>query len=164
MIMGNHSKKEWLQWQLTETQQLLEVSKDSLLMKVSLENRIEEIKRQLKELEEHSVEAKISLLFAGNAVLGSMGIKSSFASKTMSSIQGMIKTQIVYDAYGEERIGKRGKLGKTKMGEMFLTGLPQGSFGFELSLMNNEDLFAEDYAANSIKEVMDIIQATATDQ
>ena len=39
MIMGNHSKKEWLQWQLTETQQLLEVSKDSLLMKVSLENR-----------------------------------------------------------------------------------------------------------------------------
>ena len=164
MIMGNHSKKEWLQWQLTETQQLLEVSKDSLLMKVSLENRIEEIKRQLKELEEHSVEAKISLLFARNAVLGSMGIKSSFASKTMSSIQGMIKTQIVYDAYGEERIGKRGKLGKTKMGEMFLTGLPQGSFGFELSLMNNEDLFAEDYAANSIKEVMDIIQATATDQ
>ena len=48
MIMGNHSKKEWLQWQLTETQQLLEVSKDSLLMKVSLENRIEEIKRQLE--------------------------------------------------------------------------------------------------------------------
>lgn len=88
-------------------------------MKVSLENRIEDIKRQLKELEEHSVEAKISLLFAGNAVLGSMGIKSSFASKTMSSIQGMIKTQIVYDAYGEERIGKEVNWGKLKWEKCF---------------------------------------------
>lgn len=163
--MGNHSKKEWLQWQLTETQNLLEQSKDSELMSLSLSYRIEDIKEQLKELEDSDQkEAKIRFLFAGNAVLGSIGIKSSFASKTINSVQGMIKTQMIYDTYGEEYVGKRGKLGKTNIGEMFLTGLPQGSFGFELSLMNNEDLFAENYAANSIKGVMDIIQATATNQ
>lgn len=163
--MGNHAKIEWLQWQLTETKQLLENSKGSVLTRISLENRIEDIKLQLEKLENCiSVEPKISLLFAGNAVFGSLGIKSSFASKTINSIQGLIKTQLVYDAYGEEHVGKRGKLGKAKMGEIYLTGLPQGSFGFELSLMNENDLFANEYAANSIKEVMDIIKATATDQ
>lgn len=163
MIMGNHSKKEWLQWQLTETQNLLQLSKDSELMSMSLSYRIEDIKEQLKELDKvETKEAKISFLFAGNAVLGSKGIKSSFANKTMASALGLIQIQSIYNSYGEEAIGRRGKLSKNNMGEMYLTGLPRGSFGFELSLMNNQNLFAEDEVSQSIIEVMDIIQAAAT--
>lgn len=161
--MGNHSKKEWLQWQLTETQNLLQLSKDSELMSMSLSYRIEDIKEQLKELDKvETKEAKISFLFAGNAVLGSKGIKSSFANKTMASALGLIQIQSIYNSYGEEAIGRRGKLSKNNMGEMYLTGLPRGSFGFELSLMNNQNLFAEDEVSQSIIEVMDIIQAAAT--
>lgn len=163
--MGNHSKKEWLQWQLTETQHLLKMSSDSLLMKMSLENRIEDIKAQIDELKNlNPFEPKVTLLFAGSAVVGSIGIKSSFASRTMNSIQGLIKTQSVLNMYGEEVIGRRGKLLKNNIGEMFLTGLPQGSFGFELSLMNSEDMFASDEVGQSIKDVMEIIRATAKDQ
>lgn len=166
MIMGNHSKKEWLQWQLTETQSLLEQSKDSELMSLSLSYRIEDIKEQLKALENSDQkEAKIRFLFAGNAVLGSMGIKSSFANKTMASALGLIQIQSIYNSHGEEYIGKRGKLCKNNMGEIYLTGLPRGSFGFELSLMNEQDdWYAKDKVAQSMTEVIDIIQAAATNQ
>lgn len=165
MIMGDYSKKEWLQWQLTETQSLLEQSKDSELMSMSLSYRIADIKKQLKELEsKEENEARIRFLFAGNAVLGSKGIKSSFANKTMTSALGIIKTQAIYKMFGEEAVGRRGKFCKNKIGEMYLTGLPRGSFGFELSLMNSEDLFSEGEYAQSIKEVMDIIQSTAKSQ
>lgn len=54
--MEKYSKKEWLQWQLAETQNLLELSKDSELMSLSLSYRIEDIKEQLKELDK--VESK----------------------------------------------------------------------------------------------------------
>lgn len=54
--MGKYSKKEWLQWQLAETQNLLELSKDSKLMSTSLSYRIEDIEKQIKELDK--VESK----------------------------------------------------------------------------------------------------------
>lgn len=163
--MGLHAQKEWLQWQLTETKELLAMSKGSPLMSISLENRIAEIQSQLEELAKMDIkEAKMSLLFSGKAVFGSQGIKSTFASKAMNSIQGMIKTQLLRNIFGDEAIGKRGKLSRHKMGEMYLTNLPQGSFGFELTLMDNEDMFAEEYAADSILTIMDVIEATAKDQ
>ena len=42
--------KDWLEIQLKETEKLLEICSDSPIMRISLENRIADIKEQLQPL------------------------------------------------------------------------------------------------------------------
>lgn len=161
--MGTHEKKEWLQWQLAETQSLLDSIQGSQLMRLSLQSRIEDIQQQIDQLPADEEDAKIRMLFAGKAVLGSKGIKSYFAGKMMKSVQELIKLQTIVDRYGDQ-VGKRGRTKNSRMAQMYLTNLSHGSFGFELSLMKDIDLFERNEVAHSIKEVIDIINIASTDQ
>src|SRR5574344_811056 len=163
--MGINSDINWLMWQLVELKELLEKSKDSLLMKISLENRIIDTENRLEELKKLCIdEAKLSMLFSGDAVAGSKGIKATFTSKTLEAIQSLIICQAQINEFGVENIGRRGKLSKCNFGELYLTGLPHGSFGVDIELMKQEDIFAENIVSKSIKDIMNLIEATAKNQ
>lgn len=159
--MSLYSKIQSLKAQIVDTERLLEMVIDHPLMAESLKERIELLRKELSELPEISDEPNVKLLFSGNAVIGSKGIKSSFVSKTISPFQEMLKTQVALIRFG--KVGKRGRTNKGANTELYLTALPVGSFGIELSQLKTNDLFESIDVSNAIKNVMQLIENTAVD-
>lgn len=128
-------------------------------MEPSLKERLALLEEKLSAIPKDIQESKIRLLFSGAAVVGSLGIRSDFVSKTIKPLQELIKTQTALVKFGE--IGKRGKAKKSEISELYLTALPTGSFGYELSLLDPSDLFDEGDVAKSIQDVIKILEGTA---
>ena len=78
-----HSELAWLNNELAATEELLTQYHESYLMRLYLENRIEDIKGRIEEMSKQEIapEAKIDIWFSGDAVFGSMGISSAFMER-----------------------------------------------------------------------------------
>ncbi len=159
MVISN-SHKEFLQSQIAETQRMLELVKDHPLMAQSFASKLAELKKDLSKIPEDSKEACIKLLFSGKAVLGSLGIKSIFVSKTVKPFQELVKTEVAMVRFG--KVGQRGVTKKSLNSNLYLTALPRGSFGIELSHLNPSDLFNEKDISEAISNVMDLIESSAS--
>lgn len=159
-MVVNNSHKDFLQSQIVETEKMLSMVKDHPLMSKGFESKLDSLKEELANIPEESKKSAIRLLFSGKAVLGSMGIKSVFVSKTVRPFQELIKTQVALVRYGN--VGQRGITKKTLNSNLYLTALPRGSFGIELSHLNPTDLFNEKEMSEAISNVMDLIESTAT--
>lgn len=159
--MSLYRKIQSIKAQIVDTQRLLEMVLDHPLMSEGLSERINMLQQELEQLPKESFEPSVQLLFSGNAVVGSQGIKSSFVSKTISPFQEMVKTQVALVRFG--RVGKRGQAKKGANTELYLTALPVGSFGVELSQLESNDLFDSMDVSKAIKEVMNLVLNSATD-
>lgn len=159
--MSKFFHKELVIAQLNETKRLLSFVEDEILMSFSLKQRIKELESELIFYPEELTEPKVRLLFSGSAVKGSIGIKTSFISKALLPFQELVKTQTALIRHG--KIGKRGKSKGTNYSELYLTGLPRGSFGVELSQMESTDLFSEEDVSQAIANVINIVEATTKD-
>ena len=84
---------ERIKAQIVDSERLLEMVIEHPLMAEGLKEKISELKKQLETMPKESFEPRIHLLFSGNAVMGSQGIKSTFLSKTLNPFQEMVKTQ-----------------------------------------------------------------------
>ena len=151
------SEKEQIQAQIIDTEHLLSLVKDHPLMSYSLQKKLETLKEQFEAYPENYKEAKVTLLFSGKAVKGSKGIKANFLSQTLKPFQELIKTQTSLVRFGN--VGKRGKSKSANFSELYLTALPTGSFGIELSQIDSADFFAEEDVSTAIDQVMDLIEA-----
>lgn len=161
MNMSIHDTILNLKAQIIEAERLLSIAGEHPMMTYSLGKRLEILREELSEIEKNNVEeAKLRLLFSGKAVLGSIGIKADFVSKTIKPIQELIKTQTAIIKSGND-IGKRGKVKKGSIAELYLTALPTGSFGYELSMLEGKELFDEEDVSNSIREIIDMIEAAS---
>ncbi len=156
--MSLYSEIEKLKSQIIDTERMLALVSDHPLMSLSLSEKLESLKERLSSLPTDLIEPKIRLLFSGNAVKGSMGIKSKFLSKTVKPIQELIKTQSALVRFGS--VASRGQNKKSTYSELYLTALPTGSFGIELSQLETNDLFDENDMAKAIKQVATLIEAT----
>lgn len=159
--MSLFRKIQSLKAQIVDTERLLEMVLDHPIMSVGISEKLNELKRELESLPKVSSEPKVQLLFSGNAVYGSQGIKSTFVSKTVTPFQEMIKTQFAFVRYGN--VGKRGPSKKGSYSELYLTALPTGSFGVELSQLETSDLFAGVDVSVAMKQVISLITDTAKD-
>lgn len=157
--MNLFRQKKSIQAEIIDTERMLELAKGHALMSGSLKVKLDNLYHQFDKLPDELTESKINLLFSGKAVDGSMGIKSSFVSKTVSPFQEMIKTQTALVRFGH--VGKRGQAKSGANAELFITSLPVGSFGIELSQLRSNDLFAEIDVANAIKQIVKLIANTA---
>lgn len=157
--MSYHNDKIHIQSQIVDVEKMLAKAKGNLFFEVSLQERLDTLKKQLAELPETD-EAKITLLFSGDAVAGSAGINSLFAGKTILPIQNLIRMQTAIRRYGENACGK-GPAGRRRVSDLYLTSLEKGSFGYELSLLSPKDLFEEEEVAQSIKSVIDLFRETS---
>lgn len=159
--MGIHDTILNLKAQIIETEHLLSMVDKHPIMKLSLEDRLNTLKEELDLLQQKKEEeSKMRLLFSGKAVFGSVGIKADFVSKTIKPIQELIKTQTAIIKSGNV-VGKRGKVKKGSIAELYLTALPTGSFGYELSMLEGKELFDEEDVSNSIREIIDMIEAAS---
>lgn len=133
---------------------------DHPLMSEGFAERLTWLNQELEKLPKEAFEPRVQLLFSGNAVIGSQGIKSSFVSKTITPFQEMVKTQVALVRFG--KVGKRGQAKKGANTELYLTALPVGSFGVELSQLQNTDLFDSLDISKAMKEVMTLVVDSAT--
>lgn len=157
--MSFYREIQSLKAQIVDTQRLLAMVADHPLMSESLSIKLRLLEEKLQALPNESFEPSVQLLFSGNAVHGSHGIKSSFISKALAPFQEMIKTQVALHSFGS--IGTRGRVKNKKSSELYLTALPTGSFGVELTQLKSEDLFGDVNISNAMKDVMKIIESTA---
>lgn len=159
--MNLFRKIEQLKAQILDTERMLEMVIDHPLMAEGFKEKISELKNELEKIPKEAFEPKVQLLFSGNSVIGSQGIKSSFVAKTVNPFQEMVKTQVALVRFG--RVGKRGRAKKGASTDLYLTALPIGSFGVELSQLETVDLFDSIDVSNAIKQVMNIIQSSTID-
>lgn len=159
--MSLYSQIQNLKAQIIDTEHLLGMVIDHPLMSISLSERLKYLKTELDLLPKESFEPKVQLLFSGNAVIGSQGIKSSFVGKTITPFQEMVKTQTALFRFG--KVGKRGKTKNGANNDLFLTALPVGSFGIELTQLESSDLFDGADVSNAMKSVMKLIENSTKD-
>jgi hypothetical protein len=157
--MGLFRQIEHIKAQIVDTERLLTLAGNHPLMTASFKSRLDDLNRQLESLPKEAFEPKINLLFSGQAVRGSSGVKASFISKVLLPFQEMIKTQAAMVRFGN--VSKRGQAKKGANAELFITALPTGSFGIELSQLESNDLFAEQEVAKAMKQVMQLVIDTA---
>ena len=158
--MASSSNVSWLYNQLSATESLLATMGDSIIMRVSLENRIKELKEQIEQASKLPEEAKLDVWFSGNAVYGSYGISASFMQNTMQSLVGMLQSSI-RDSIRKLKESK--KTVKKPKGQFYVTALTQGSFGYELAFKEDGALFEDPYVIDGIKHVMGVLDAATED-
>lgn len=162
--MKTYSEYIWLKRQLAEMQEVLSQNIDSPLMRVSLEKRIENIQSELASIGNiEYFDTSLKLWFGGEAVYGSMGIFSDFASKTSVILSNMIATKYTEIVSGKLSQSERGKIKGIGKGKMYISNILHGSFGYEMGWVRN-DLFSEQDASQAIEEVISLIDIAAKDE
>lgn len=162
--MKTYSEYIWLKRQLAEMQEVLSQNIDSPLMRTSLEKRIASLQTELNSM--GSIEyfdTSLKLWFGGDAVYGSMGIFSDFASKTSVILSNMIATKYTEIVSGKLSQSERGKIKGIGKGKMYISNILHGSFGYEMGWVRN-DLFSEQDASHAIEEVISLIDIAAKDE
>lgn len=157
--MNLKNKKRFLTSQIIELENLLKSVGDEPFMMQNLQSKIDVLKEELKAVPEVLKESKVQLLFSGNAVIGSKGIKSTFISKVVKPFQELIKTESAMVRFGT--VGSRGLAKKAGETNLYLTALPRGSFGIELTHLNSKDLFNEEDISTAISNVITLVESTA---
>lgn len=159
--MSLFKHKVLLEAQIAQVREVYESVKNDFFMRSNWQAKLEELENELSQLPQKLYEPRIELLFSGKAVHGSKGIKSSFVAKTVKPFQEMVKTQAALVRFGA--VGKRGRARKGASTDLYLTALPIGSFGVELSQLDSLDLFDSMDVSNAIKQVVEIIHSSAID-
>ena len=152
-----------MQQQLDATKELLAISKNNELMRISLENRIRSLEADISACDEQglSAEAKISMWFSGDATYGSLGLRGSFMKETLNSVEGMVKSAAQKRILEYER-ANHCRADRPK-GSFYVTALTSGSFGYEMTYKEDGQLFEDPLIIQSINDVMHIIEMTSSD-
>lgn len=157
--MSLRRTREHLKVQILETERMAQGVEDHPLMSLSFMKRLESLKAQLAQMPVSAKEPTVSLLFSGKPVHGSIGIDASFIGKALIPFQKMVHADLVQRGYG--KVGNRGQLKSSEDAKLFLTALPRGSFGVELSKVYEGQLFNEDLVSDSLSQVSKLIEASA---
>ncbi len=156
--MISRRNREYIMVQLLQTQRVLETIGDHPIMSFSLKQKEKRLLEQLEKIPVDKKDTKVVLLFSGNPVKGSLGIDALFIGKVTVPFQNMVTAEFAYRADG--RVGKRGQLNKQNESRLFLTALPRGSFGIELSKLGSSDLFEDNQMSDSLSHITKLIESS----
>ncbi len=157
--MISRRNREYIKVQLLETQRMLQLIGDHPLMSVSLRQKEKELLEQLNKIPVDQMDSKVVLLFNGNPVKGSMGIDASFAGKVIVPFQNMVTSEFAHRKLG--KVGNRGQMNNKSESRLFLTALPRGSFGIELSKLESSDLFEENQMSDSLSYITKLVESSS---
>jgi len=157
--MTSRSTREALSFQLIDTERMLSLIGDHPVMSFSLKQRADDLKRQLDEIPLVQKEAKIILFFSGKPVIGSEGIDALFVGKVLAPFQNMVKNDFAQRVHG--KLEGRGPAKNSNESQLFITSLPRGSFGIELTKLEQHNLFDETELADTLVHITNLIDASA---
>lgn len=152
--------KSFIRRQLLEMDRLAEVAKGDVLTTFALGKRRDSLVRELAEAPPEPPKPRTVLFFAGPPVQGSQGIDAKFAADVLGPFLEMVKTQ--YSAQKHGRVGTRGPRKDESEARLFLTGLPRGSFGLELSQPEVGDFVSANQLSDALLRLTEVI-ASASD-
>ncbi|AZA57103.1 hypothetical protein [Chryseobacterium shandongense] len=161
--MSLYNRIQDIKRQIVDTERLLDIARTHPLVAESLQEKLDTLNKELDNIPKELHEPVIQFLFSGNAVSGSEGIKSTFVSKVSPSIESLVKTQLAVNKYG--KVGGRGRTRKKANTNLYLTGLPKGSFGIQLKRIDidENDLYDLIDTSEAMKDVIKLIKDTAKD-
>lgn len=157
--MVSRSNREYITVQLLETQRMLNMAGGHPLMSISLKQKEQYLIQQLEKIPVDKKDTKVTLLFNGNPVRGSWGIDAAFIGKITVPFQQMVTADFAHSIDG--KVGKRGQLKNENQSRLFLTALPRGSFGIELSKQESDSVIENDQLSDSLSHITRLVDATA---
>ncbi|MGI4750117.1 MAG: hypothetical protein ACRYFB_05755 [Janthinobacterium lividum] len=150
--------RENINIQILETEKLLSVVEHHPIMSFAYQQRLNDLRQELQGLQINSKEPVVTLLFSGGPVMGSTGIDASFLGKAILPFQKMVNANL---AQKHGKVGTRGALKNVDDAKLFITALPRGSFGVELSKLTNNNLFDENQVSDSLVQISKLIDSSA---
>ncbi len=146
--------------QLAGLTALLKATPDDPLATPPIQRRIKELEQLLENSEKHPTLApQAELFFSGGTAEGAEGLEVVFTAHILDSYQNMVTNHYSAKHYGAlRRSGRRRGEEETKL---YLTALPRGSFGLQLSQTHVEDFYAAGNVALAMEEISELVEATA---
>lgn len=157
--MTTRRQREHLKSQLIENERLQTLVADHPFMAASFAAQHEELEEKLASLPVGEKEPRTVLFFAGEPVLGSIGIDANFAGQVLVPFQNMVMADYSHRHHGT--VGSRGRRSGESQSRLLLTGLPRGSFGLELAKAEGDELFEDDQLADTLSHVTKLVEAAA---
>jgi hypothetical protein len=153
-------EKESLQAELSGLEHLLSITPNDPLATPLLKARIEEKKSKIQQLEEKPpLMPETEIFFGQGPVIGSNGIEAKFAGEVLRRFQDMVTNHFSAKFFGGLRkIGRRRGEPQSKL---FLTALPRGSFGLQLSQPHVTDFVIAGQLTQTMEEIADLVSAAA---
>lgn len=157
--MTTRRLREQLRLQILEIERLSANVADHPIMSFSLKKRLDSLRKELDELPLNVKEAKVTLLFSGKPVYGSEGIDADFLGKVLLPFQKMVQSDLAQRGHGV--VGSKGPIRSSESAKLFLTALPRGSFGVELSKIDSAPGVSEDLVVDSLSHVSKLLESSA---
>jgi len=151
---------EMLQAKRVGLQGLLAETTDDPLEKPALEHAIRKIDARLKELaDKPKMNPEAEMFFVDGQVTNHHGLEITFASDMLKSYQNMVTNHYAAKNYGLLR--KTGRRHGEAEAHLFLTALPRGSFGMQLSQPQISDWVAAGSVSKTMEELSGLVDAAA---
>ena len=101
--------------------------------------------------------ASVAVFFGGRPVVGSRGIEAEFGGKALEEFENAVSTQL---AAIQGTVGARGPIPQRARGQLLITDVARGSFGFLLE--ESENSLVETPLKSAVDEVVELIQQMAS--
>ena len=160
--MITKSEKDRLNYEILSIESLLSKVDNSTVMAFSMNKKLEGLRKELAERDTDEQEARAFLFFFGAPVKGSLGIESGFLSAALAPFQQMVTARTTLKWRGS--VQKKGRMKDFKDSKLFLTALPRGSFGVELKKLTNVHVYHETHLADSLHEVVELINSVKNEE
>lgn len=155
-------QKEMLTTDLIGLRELATAMPDDPLAALLAQSRIASLEEEIRHIAEtpsHVPEAE--MFFGPGPAIGSAGLDAKFASRILNSYQDIVSNQFAATFHGALR--RAGRRRGENDSRLYLTALPRGSFGLQLSQPHVEDFVAAHEVAKVMDEVTDLVAASAED-
>ena len=155
------SQRSALLRELTHNQTMLARNGGDPFFDLAYTSKISSIEQKLSELEASEAKSPfVSLTFTGDAVRGSYGMSAEFAATTMRAFQ---KTVAICVAEVRETVTAiKGVVRGSNHSQFEFMGVALGSFGYELSKAEPEDLIVGQELTAAIDTVVDYFKLGVT--
>lgn len=154
--------KEILTTDLIGLRELTETMPDDPLAGPLAQSRIASLEEEIGQVGEGPPRIPEAEMFFGpGPAIGSAGLDAKFASRILNSYQDIISNQFAATFHGALR--RAGRRRGENDSRLYLTALPRGSFGLQLSQPHVEDFVAAQEVARVMDEVTDLVAASAED-
>ena len=152
-------KRQSLEAELAGLHSLLQRTPEHRLATPMLRNRIASVEQSIRSLEEKPPLAPTAeLFFRSGPALDSEGLEATFTSGVLSSYQNMVTNHYSAKNYGALR--QAGRRRGERDAQLYLTALPRGSFGLQLSQPHVQDFTIAQNLSNAMLDISHLIEAS----
>ncbi len=140
--------------------QLLQTTEEDPLASPLMRSRLQELEAKLSKLQtQPSLTPEAEIFFTDGPAIGSEAIEVTFASEVLNSYQNMVTNHFTATHYGGvKRTGRRRGESEAKL---YLTALPRGSFGMQLSQPHVADFYLAENVSKAMLNISELIRDTA---